>query len=82
MYPGVIKIDVSAQIVDSRTMVPVRFVSEALGCNVSWNDVDKTVIIKSGYKMAELVSTMHRRVPTEFEKSNDLYDNYYFKTLI
>jgi len=32
-------------IVDSRTMLPVRFVSENLGCDVGWDDKTKTVTI-------------------------------------
>ncbi|MBE7054037.1 MAG: hypothetical protein E7391_07175 [Ruminococcaceae bacterium] len=38
-------LDVPAQIVNSRTLVPVRFISESLGCNVDWDDATKTVII-------------------------------------
>ncbi len=81
-------LDVPAQIVNSRTLVPVRFVSEAMGCDVKWDDVTKTVIINSNSGigvsqpgLAKLVSTYHRRVPTEFEKTNDLNDNFYFEPM-
>ncbi len=40
-----VTLDVPAQIIDSRTMVPARFVAESLGCKVDWNDATKTVII-------------------------------------
>ncbi len=40
-------LDVAPTIINSRTMVPVRFVSEALGCNVDWNGDTRTVIITS-----------------------------------
>ncbi len=40
-----VTLDVPAQIIDGRTMVPVRFIAEAMGCDVSWNDTTKTVII-------------------------------------
>lgn len=40
-----VALDVSATIVDGRTLVPVRFVSETLGCQVSWNEVNKKVNI-------------------------------------
>ncbi len=81
-----IELDVAASIVEGRTLVPVRFISESLGCNVGWDDSTKTVIINSskgtsGQGLAELVSTMHRRVPTTFEKSNDLNDNYHFESM-
>ena len=40
-----IVLDVPAQIVNSRTMVPARAVSEALGSKVDWNGDTKTVTI-------------------------------------
>lgn len=40
-------IDVPAQIVDDRTLVPVRFVSEYMGSTVDWNQETKTVTITS-----------------------------------
>lgn len=42
-----VKLDVQAQIVDGRTMIPVRAVSEALDCEVSWNNDSRTVRIKT-----------------------------------
>ncbi len=38
-------LDVAATIVEGRTLVPVRFVSETLGCQVAWDEVDKKVNI-------------------------------------
>jgi hypothetical protein len=43
----VITSDVAPQIVDGRTLVPVRAVSEALGCEVSWDNNTRSVIIVS-----------------------------------
>lgn len=40
-------LDVAPTIINSRTMVPVRFVSEALGCKVDWNGDTRTVVITS-----------------------------------
>lgn len=40
-----ISMDTPAQIINGRTMVPVRFVSEALGAKVSWDEKTSTVII-------------------------------------
>ena len=77
-----VTLDVAATIIEGRTMVPVRFISEALGCTVNWDDTTKTVIITgkpAKPAMAELVSTVHRNVPTEFEKSNDLNDIIHFE---
>ncbi len=42
-----IAIDVPAQIVDSRTLVPVRAIAESYGCKVFWDDPTKTVRILS-----------------------------------
>lgn len=41
-----VSFDTSAILQNDRTMVPVRFISEALGAKVSWNQENKTVIIE------------------------------------
>ena len=43
-------IDVPAQLVNSRTLVPVRAISEALGAHVGWDETTKTVSIESENK--------------------------------
>ena len=43
-----ITLDCSATIKNSRTLLPVRAVSEGLGADVDWNENEKTVIITSG----------------------------------
>jgi hypothetical protein len=40
------KIDVAPAIINGRTMVPVRFVTENLNCTVDWDGVTKKVTIK------------------------------------
>lgn len=40
-----IELDVPARLVNNRTLVPARVVSEALGCTVNWDDSTQTVII-------------------------------------
>lgn len=40
-----INLDVPAQIINQRTMVPVRFIAEALSYNVNWNQATQTVLI-------------------------------------
>ena len=80
-----IELDCPAQIVSDRTMVPVRFVAETLGCKVEWNGEERKVIINKGdYDfirpgMATLVSDVHRNVPTEFTKTNDMNDILHFE---
>jgi Copper amine oxidase N-terminal domain. len=41
-----IKPDVPPQIINGRTMVPVKWVAEALGADVEWDDKNRAVIIK------------------------------------
>ncbi len=40
-----VTLDVPAQLVNDRTMVPVRFISESLGTQVEWDDANQTVIV-------------------------------------
>ena len=40
-----IALDVPAKLIDSRTMVPLRAISEAYGCKVEWIDSDKQINI-------------------------------------
>ena len=42
-----VALDVPGQIVNSRTLVPVRAISEAYECDVQWDDATKTVLITS-----------------------------------
>lgn len=44
-------LDVPAQIINNRTMVPARFVSEALGCDVTWDAKTQTAAV--AYEMAD-----------------------------
>lgn len=39
------EIDVAAELVNGRTMVPLRFVSENLGCDVIWDELTYSVLI-------------------------------------
>lgn len=47
--------DVPAQIVSDRTLVPLRAVSEAFGCEVNWNGDEKKVTITTGEAVVEEV---------------------------
>jgi hypothetical protein len=40
-----VTLDVPPQLVDNKTLVPVRAVAEGLNADVDWNDVTQTVII-------------------------------------
>jgi hypothetical protein len=43
-------IDVPPQLIDAKTFVPVRFVSESLGAEVEWNEPERMAIIKTPSK--------------------------------
>ena len=64
-------LDVAPQIVNSRTLVPIRFVSESLGCKVDWDDSTKTVVITTDNTKTDVI----RKVA--IIKLDDLgYSNY------
>lgn len=48
MNDDIITLDSPAQIIEGRTMVPLRAVAEFFGCQVDWDAETKTVYIKSG----------------------------------
>ncbi|MBQ2680067.1 MAG: leucine-rich repeat protein [Firmicutes bacterium] len=48
-----IEIDVPAQIINDRTMIPIRAVSEAYGCTVYWDDDTRSAIIETSQKIPE-----------------------------
>ncbi|MDR1246247.1 MAG: N-acetylmuramoyl-L-alanine amidase [Clostridiales Family XIII bacterium] len=53
------RLDVPAQIVNERTLIPVRFVSESLGLTVRWNEAGRVVDIYSpDYDAPPIVSTI------------------------
>ncbi|WP_138160709.1 copper amine oxidase N-terminal domain-containing protein, partial [Peptoniphilus catoniae] len=49
-----IKMDIAPYIKEGRTMLPVRYVAEALGFNVDWNESTRTVILKEGSTRVEI----------------------------
>lgn len=48
------EMDVEPVIMDGRTLVPVRFVSEALSAQVNWNDLTRNVTLVQGKKWLDL----------------------------
>lgn len=46
-----VKLDVPAAVRNGNTLVPLRFVSEALGANVSFNKTDKTISVDTKVKV-------------------------------
>ncbi|MGN1097595.1 MAG: stalk domain-containing protein, partial [Clostridia bacterium] len=60
-------LDVPAQIMNGRTMVPVRFVSEALNAKVKWLDAQRIVDIATDEK----ISRIEPVIRLDFENSPD-----------
>lgn len=50
-------LDVAAKIINNRTMVPARFVSEALGCKVTWDAATGTAAVAKELKDQPLYVT-------------------------
>ncbi len=40
-----VKLDTPAEIKNSRTLVPLRFIAESLGANVNWNEDERSAYI-------------------------------------
>jgi hypothetical protein len=66
-----IKPDVAPQIVVNRTMVPVRWIAEALGAEVEWDADTRTVIIttKTRILKVETVISNQLQLVEDFGKS-------------
>ena len=52
-------IDVAPFVVGSRTLVPIRFISQSLGANVDWNNSTNTVTITSGGAAGQAITLVN-----------------------
>lgn len=50
-------LDVPAQLINDRTMVPARFISEALGCDVTWYQDSQTAAVADSMKGQKIYVT-------------------------
>lgn len=65
-------LDVAPKISQSRTFVPLRFISEAFGLKVDWDEENKTAIVGDGYVAPALTNV----VPIVSQvTNNNYYDN-------
>ncbi|HZJ85272.1 MAG TPA: stalk domain-containing protein [Syntrophomonadaceae bacterium] len=51
-----VSLDVAPQIVNNRTLIPLRFFSQAFACKVDWDGVSRTVKIKTPAKSMQVVA--------------------------
>ena len=74
--------DSKPYIEDSRTLVPIRFVAEALGYDVEWIDSTRTVILSKGPEKIIMVigskSATHNGKNTTLYKEPQLKDSRTF----
>ena len=85
-------LDVPPMVIDDRTLVPVRFVAEAFGANVDWNESTQTVIIGTKQSQPEISLTTEAlttykeyshfgikyKVPIEWKDPTVNGDNVYY----
>lgn len=64
------KLDSPAKIINDRTMIPVRFPAEAIGCSVTWNDSDASVNIDMAYGFVNVTGV------------NSVYENGFVTTTV
>lgn len=73
--------DVPAQIIDGRTMVPIRFVAEALGAEVSWDAATNSVIITTAGQPAPAPTQPTPAQPQKFTgQGNDYTEKFQLKS--
>lgn len=63
-----VSLDVPAQIIHDRTMVPVRFVAETLGATVGWDALSRTVIVSTAEKTPVTVRRVTDELALEIER--------------
>lgn len=69
-----IKTDVPPQIINGRTMVPVRWIAEALGADIQWDGQNNAVKINKPYFVSSLPEAEARLYP--FQEINGMYDGF------
>ncbi|MDO5041166.1 MAG: copper amine oxidase N-terminal domain-containing protein [Peptoniphilus sp.] len=67
-----IQTDVEPYIKDDRTLVPIRFISEALGYDVDWDEVARKVTVKNDSKKIELTIGEKNAVINDAVVENDV----------
>ena len=66
-----LQLDTAATVINGRTLVPVRFISESLGKQVGWDEANRTVvIIDYSYFLNDLKS----QAPNFYEFANNKYE--------
>ncbi len=78
------ELDVGAKLLNGRTLVPARAVSEGMGCDVKWDDKERRVIIRSKNSLmfSEISPEDEAKIKVNYPKTYEkivfesLYDNF------
>lgn len=68
-----IQLPVPGQIVNGSTMMPLRFIAEALGAEVGWESYSRTILISSGFKRVGVVSKVMDGAAIEIKPLGEQY---------
>ena len=75
---GSYKMDVSPKIINDRTMIPIRCVSELLGAEVDWDETERNVIIDYEPNDFDIADGMAVQLSNSYiDELTDMYDAYY-----
>lgn len=75
---GSYKMDVAPKIINDRTMIPIRCVSELFGAKVDWDETERTVIIDYDDKNKEVTEGTAIEYGAPYaEMLTEMYDKYY-----
>ncbi len=67
-----ISFDVQPFIEDGRTLVPIRAITEAMGCDVQWRSSDRTAVIENDFDEVTIkIDSKHLAVTRTTEEYND-----------
>lgn len=72
-------LDVPAQAVDGRTLVPARFISEALGCDVTWYQDTQTAAVADTMKGQQIYVT---KTGSKYHYSNSCNGGTYYEATL
>jgi len=73
-----VPIDVPAKIINQRTMVPLRFVSESLGCQVAWEPSSQTITIASSNDTVKAPENEDKQLSMSYMMGNNVKVGYNF----
>lgn len=62
-----VEMDLAPKIINNKTMVPVRFISENLGFMVNWVNSERTIYITGGEAITEVTTTPTTATPIQSE---------------